>query len=74
MYKQNNKLIFSPSDLTVFLDSPFASWMDRVKIEQTDFSIAQDEDDPLMSLLASKGYEHENNFLKKLKKRSVNGD
>ena len=71
MYKNNNTLIFSPSDLTVFLDSPFASWMERAKKEKSDFSIKQDEDDPLMSLLASKGIEHENKFLVKLKEQRL---
>lgn len=29
MYMENQRLIFSPSDLVVFMESPFASWMDR---------------------------------------------
>ncbi len=62
MYKSKQQLIFSPSDLTVFLDSPFASWMERARIEDPEFAINQDNDDPLMSLLASKGIEHENAF------------
>ena len=48
MYKINsNELIFSPSDLTVFLDSPFASWMERAKIEDNNFAITPDDSDPL---------------------------
>jgi len=46
--------MFSPSDLMVFLDSPFASWMERAKIENPDFSIIQDAPDQLMSLLVQK--------------------
>ncbi len=66
MYKKNKNLFFSPSDLTLFLDSPFASWMERAKIEQSDFSIQPDGDDPFMALLAEKGIAHENDLLNKL--------
>ncbi|WP_198266735.1 TM0106 family RecB-like putative nuclease, partial [sulfur-oxidizing endosymbiont of Gigantopelta aegis] len=68
MYITNNAMIFSPSDLTVFLNSPFASWMDRANIEDSNFSITPDESDPFMALLANKGYEHETQYLNKLKK------
>lgn len=66
MYKNNETLMFSPSDLTIFLDSPFASWMERAKIEDAGFSIQADDDDPFLALLAEKGMEHENEFLNKL--------
>ena len=33
MRYDTDRLIFSPSDLVVFLDSEFASWMDRWRIE-----------------------------------------
>ena len=66
MYKNNETLMFSPSDLTVFLGSPFASWMERAKIEDAGFSIQADGDDPFLALLAEKGIEHENKFLNKL--------
>ena len=59
MYKNNETLMFSPSDLTVFLGSPFASWMERAKIEDAGFSIQADGDDPFLALLAEKGMEHE---------------
>jgi len=68
MQKKNNKLIFSPSDLTTFFKSPFASWMNRFCLENPsekfDF-----EEDPTMKLLAAKGDEHERAYLKQLKSK-----
>lgn len=29
MYVQHGKLMYSPTDLTLFMDSPFASWMEH---------------------------------------------
>jgi len=64
MYKNNqNNIIFSPSDLTVFMDSPFASWMERLCIESPDFAIQPDNDDELISVLAEKGIVHETDFM-----------
>jgi len=34
MYREDGTLHCSPSDLTVYLDSEFASWMDRWHLEQ----------------------------------------
>ena len=62
MYKNNKTLVFSPSDLTVFLDSPFASWMERAKIEDADFSMQADGDDLFMALLAKKVWCMKMNF------------
>ena len=59
MYKQHGQLYFSPSDLTRYMESPFASWMDRFSIEHPDQAPEKDPADALMSSLAQKGYEHE---------------
>lgn len=53
------KLIYSPTDLTKYLDSPFAIWMDRFTREYPDKAPDTDPPDPLMSKLAEKGYLHE---------------
>lgn len=54
----NGRLIFSPSDLTVFAESEFASWMDRCQKEDpTRFPM--DAADPMMLILAEKGGSHE---------------
>lgn len=59
MYKQHGQFHFSPSDLTRYMESPFASWMDRFSIEYPDQAPETDPADALMSSLAQKGYEHE---------------
>lgn len=59
MYKQHGQFHFSPSDLTRYMESPFASWMDRFSIEHPDQAPEKDPADALMSSLAQKGYEHE---------------
>lgn len=62
-------LIFSPSDLTRYIDSPFASWMARHRLEIPDSGIEKDPEDPLLAHLAGKGLEHEANFLETLQSR-----
>jgi len=62
MYKKNGCLYFSPSDLTRYMESPFASWMDRFAIEAPDLAPDKDPADPLMGLLQSKGYAYEDAF------------
>ncbi len=55
---KSKQWIFSPSDLTVFLNSPFASWMDRAKSENSHLADLANEPDPFMSLLAHKSLKH----------------
>lgn len=57
-----NQIQFSPSDLMMFMQSPFASWMNRFKLEYPDKLPAQDKDDELSTFLQNKGYAHENNL------------
>jgi uncharacterized protein len=72
MYKlKNGQIIYSPSDLTTYMASPFASWMDRLQIEKQDHNIKADPDNELISLLSEKGFEHEKIFFKKLEKDSL---
>ncbi len=59
MYKTKGKIQFSPSDLTCFTESPFASWMNRFAIEYPDQRPEKDPEDALMGALARKGYAHE---------------
>ena len=62
-------LIFSPSDLVRYIDSPFASWMARHALECPDSGIEKDPADALLSYLAEKGIEHESRFLEALRSR-----
>ena len=66
MYKQSetNELVYSPSDLTLFMRSPFASWMDRLALQDSSFK--KSDSDPMMDLLAKHGVKHEVEFLKTL--------
>ncbi len=67
MYKKaDGPLVFSPSDLTVFLDSNFSSWMDRYILEKPDCGIEPDPEDPLNKVLQSRGYRHEENEIERL--------
>ena len=59
MYKKNGQLYYSPSDLTRFMESPFASWMERFSIEYPGQAPEKDPEDALMAVLARKGYAHE---------------
>ena len=65
MYKlETNQLVYSPSDLTLFMRSSFASWMDRLAL--TDKTLKKNETDPMLKLLADKGITHETDFLQAL--------
>ena len=50
---------YSPSDLTLFMHSPFASWMKRFSLEFPDKAPEKDPDDALMGVLQNKGFQHE---------------
>lgn len=62
----DNKIWFSPTDLSQFYASPFASWMTRFQLENPaeKFEFAED---PTMTLLAKRGVEHELRYLAQLR-------
>jgi predicted RecB family nuclease len=57
------RLLFSPSDLVRFVQSPFASWMERLCIESPETKTLKDKPDALLAYLAEKGLAHEANYL-----------
>jgi uncharacterized protein len=59
MYREQGRLLFSPSDLSSYMESPFSTWMARLSIEDPEHCPEKDPDDPLMQTLAQKGYAHE---------------
>ena len=59
MQYKNGALIFAPTDLSRWLNSPYASWMARYAIEQPECSPAKDQADSMLELLAKKGLVHE---------------
>lgn len=59
MYIESNQIVFSPSDLTQFMDSPFASWMEHLSITDGELLPEPDKDDELLSVLHEMGNQHE---------------
>ncbi|WP_115710999.1 TM0106 family RecB-like putative nuclease [Legionella sainthelensi] len=59
MYLKTGSIIYSPSDLTLFTKSPFASWMDHLLITNPELAPTPDEDDPLLAVLKKEGETHE---------------
>lgn len=70
MFKENNQIIYSPTDLTTYMSSSFASWMNRFKMEFPSDAPNCDDADLLSSLLSKKGLEHEGNMLIELKQQN----
>ncbi len=66
MFKENNQIIYSPTDLTTYMSSPFASWMNRFRMEFPADAPMPDKADELSGLLSKQGLEHENNMLETL--------
>jgi len=70
VYKTNNSMTYSPSDLMVFMNSPFSSWMARLSADFPERLEGIEKDhDEMMGLLASKCNEHETLFLDELKQQ-----
>jgi len=67
MRKQSGQLIFSPSDLITFMHSPFASWMEREKLERPEVANEMDPEDAMLASLQTKGFAHEDAFTESLK-------
>ncbi|KTD44662.1 TM0106 family RecB-like putative nuclease [Legionella quateirensis] len=63
MYIESNQLVFSPSDLTQFMESPFASWMEHLALTNPDLLPAPDERDALGEVLQDLGNQHERDVL-----------
>lgn len=61
----DGSLLYSPFDLIVFMESEFASWMDRFN-KEFPYQFLSDEADAGMVLLQTKGIEHEAKYLQQL--------
>jgi len=66
MQFKNNSILFSPSDLLVFMESTFASHMERCRLKDINHRNLMDPKDPLLKNLQKKGFEHEDAFLEAL--------
>jgi predicted RecB family nuclease len=59
MHIVNSHYVYSPSDLTLYLQSEFASWMERLRLDFPDRTPVTDNADSMMGLLQDKGEAHE---------------
>ena len=66
------QLFYSPSDLITFMESPFASHMERMRLHDESISELLDDEDPLLKSLQKRGYAHEDEFLEDLKLQGKN--
>ncbi|HGF0738828.1 TM0106 family RecB-like putative nuclease [Legionella pneumophila] len=71
MYKQAEKIIYSPSDITLFMESPFASWMERFTLHHPDFAGNADAEDIASTSLKAKGIEREKALLKQFEDQDL---
>ncbi|ETO92001.1 TM0106 family RecB-like putative nuclease [Legionella oakridgensis] len=63
MHFESDQIIYSPSDLTLYMESPFASLMEHLAcIEPCTLDLA-DKEDPLLSVLQHKGLQFEQEIL-----------
>ncbi len=62
---KDGKVIYSPSDLIRFMESPFASWMDRLHLENPALA-TPDAESAEQRLVAEAGNTHEAAFLARL--------
>lgn len=67
------QLIYSPSDLLRFVESPFASWMARYELERPDSGIVKDPLDPMNQLLSRLGEQHEARVKQELIAKGLTG-
>src|SRR5580704_10052777 len=65
MHFANGSVVYSPSDLITFIESEYASWMDRLYLEQPGFALADGVDDQGRMIMAA-GVEHEKHVLEML--------
>src|SRR5471030_1604184 len=66
MQKSKNGNIYSPTDLFRFMESPYASWMDRLHLERPG-QFTPDEENAEKKLMAETGNKHEQNFLQQIR-------
>jgi predicted RecB family nuclease len=67
MKRISDRMIYSPTDLMVYFDSPFASWMDRQALEFPG-AYPPASPDAQLQLVAAHGIEHEKRFLAELRR------
>jgi predicted RecB family nuclease len=71
MYLDNDDIIYSPSDLTQFLSSPFCSWMNHLSLIEPEIKLHKNTKDLMTELLARKGIQHEKKLLQTFKSKGL---
>lgn len=66
MKRTDGGILFSPSDLITFMESPFASAMNRKRLDDPLLAEQMDPEDSLLLHLRKKGFEHEDDFVRSL--------
>ncbi len=67
MQIRDGELFFSPSDLITYMESPFASHMERLRHQDSSISDLMDTEDAMLKALQKKGFDHEDEYLERLK-------
>ena len=67
MILHDGTLTFSPTDLSLWIESPYATWMRRLEAERRGEAPERDPEDPLLSRLARHGHAHEDRLEKRFR-------
>ena len=65
-----DRIVYSPSDLVRFVQSPYIAWMERARLEQPEL-YQPDPEDAMLALLARKGDEHESACLESFRQLGI---
>lgn len=71
MYNNNGIMIFSPSDITLYMESPFASWMEHYATVMPETAPKPGQQDLMLALLQEKGNAHEHAILIELQSKGL---
>ncbi|VEB35718.1 TM0106 family RecB-like putative nuclease [Legionella cherrii] len=71
MYIESSHLVFSPSDLTQFMESPFVSWIEHLAVVHPDLLPSPDAKNELVDVLQHLGNQHELDLLTQFKQQGL---
>jgi predicted RecB family nuclease len=68
----SGSFFFAPSDLITYMESAFATHMERQRLTDKEIKNLMDPEDPMLVTLRRKGYAHEDAYLESLKAQRKN--
>ncbi|KTD59060.1 putative RNA helicase [Legionella santicrucis] len=71
MHLESRNIVFTPTDLTLFMESPFASWMEHLALVHPESLPPCDKKDELVDSLKKKGIQHEANILESFYQKNL---